>query len=155
MKYEYKAGDKVYAPPIGTDIYTLENGDSDSYAVKIPHVESFTLDGKLMRVHKLPTLFPVTEENHQLLSKLYGVEFKKPSLRGSELTKKLLENGWDCVPCWGSNCSDEHARQYKCKDIVYSLKSGSFCFENSMSCNFAVPFDPRTGKELTDEMLDD
>lgn len=158
---EFKAGDLVYLPYYTTLIIEIKSDeDNEDYPF-------YVLEKKLPRRHlinelgcdcsesKIPLVVHATQENQKILNKLYNVEFEKPPLRGSELTKKLLESGWDCVPCWISNCSDEHAREYKCKDIVNFLKFDKFYSSNATSHNFAVPFDPRTGEELTEEVLGD
>lgn len=81
MNQTFKVGDKVYCPIAGTKIYTLEENLSNTYSVKIfskDDIAIFTKDGKYSPSHQASNLFHATKENHELLSKLYGMKFEEP-----------------------------------------------------------------------------
>lgn len=80
QKETFAVGDKVYYPLNGAKIYTLiDSGISDgNFPLEISGVTTFTTDGKLLLTDRVPALFKATEENHELLTKLYGLNFEKP-----------------------------------------------------------------------------
>lgn len=81
---EFKAGDKVYFPSkFGSIILTLNRSNSNSFPLGLDvYPYTFSKDGKYYDADTMPSIFHATEENRQLLSKLYGIEFEKlPTLR--------------------------------------------------------------------------
>ena len=82
---EFKAGDLVYFPQVSNKIFKLEDpGISEYYPLIIandPYPMCFTSEGKMSFEHERQTIFHATEENCELLSSLYGVEFEKPKPR--------------------------------------------------------------------------
>lgn len=93
---QFKAGDKVYAPSVGSKIYTLKDvGDGWCYPIRIDcsydEDHEFTKEG-LITAEGLPILFLATELNHALLSQLYpNIEFEQPAkeLKGSDLAMAM------------------------------------------------------------------
>ncbi len=95
---EFKAGDKVYYPTKSTKIYTLLKRDvGDGYGLQIKDIgvtEIFDEEGDGILETRLPALIHATQRNYELLSELYPEYiFEKPTLRGTELAKKLCERG--------------------------------------------------------------
>lgn len=77
---QFKEGDKVYYPNFGTSVFTLSKSYSDSYPLRITvkdDNETFSINGQRYFNSNLPAIFEATEENRELLSKLYGQNFKK------------------------------------------------------------------------------
>lgn len=155
MTSKFKAGDWVYYPVKGCELYKVVKVAKDDIYPVILTGATFTKDGLAYSGEKAPSIFHATEENHELLSKLYGVDFEKPPLRGSELTKKLLDSGWKCVPCYVHDGSDTSAiRDTLVRVITKVNDNNEFFTENAFGWRYAVPIDPKTGKELTQEVLD-
>lgn len=75
----FKAGDKVYYPLRSTEVLTIRKSNAPVYPILVTkHDFTFTIDGKLLSTDTAPCLIPATPENHELLEKLYDVEFEKP-----------------------------------------------------------------------------
>ena len=96
---QFKAGDKVYAPSVGSKIYTVKDvGDGWCYPIRIDcsydEDHEFTKEG-LITAEGLPVLFLATELNHALLSQLYpNIEFEKPPTQAdidNEAVDKLAQ----------------------------------------------------------------
>lgn len=89
----------------------------------------------------MPSIFHATQENYELLSKLYpNVEFEKPKAVGSDLTRQKLESGETNILCWVSDVSDHIATQDKRIQVVISEGTNG-CFNDYARENwlFAVP----------------
>lgn len=87
--------------------------------------------------------FAATPENREALVTLYGEdEVPKIPLRGSELTKKLIEQQ-NYVLCWTSELSDDDARENKELTVIEyaGVKAGWFICINGHGYNHAVPID--------------
>lgn len=77
----FKAGDKVYYPNRGTEIYKLEESNSLDFPLEIKNSSAWTIfrsNGRANSASNMVQLFHATEDNCYLLSKLYGIEFEKP-----------------------------------------------------------------------------
>lgn len=144
-KHEFKAGDKVYCPMLGTGVYTLFDTKRTTYPIGI-RGERFTSSGRFYNMHpeSVSALYPVTKENHRLLSKLHGVEFELPELTGSDRVRQLLkENPNRAVLCGVSNDSEEKARRRPLRVVVGTRFDGYFLTEGSVNIGwaYAVPVD--------------
>lgn len=78
-------------------------------------------------------------------------------LTGSDLCKALLEKGWKYVPCYVSDesCSDACYRTTTEVISGYDVH-GKYFVSNGLDgyCwKFTVPFDPKTGAVLTEDVL--
>lgn len=142
---EFKAGDKVYFPRGGSGIYNVSFHKGTSYPVIVKFrgdADSFTENGKGVISDGLSSIFHATEENCELLSKLYGVQFEKPKkvLKGSDLTRKLLADGkW--VICKVSDVNDEVVLEKKHVVIVTNFDTEDDVFETTCyRCLYAVPY---------------
>lgn len=104
----FKVGDLVYFPTLSTKVYTLSGTSCGCYIVRVDDDGTFTKDGKLYDDDNIQRIFHATEENRELLSKLYGVEFEAPpkKLTGSDLTRKLLADGAKYVLCYVGDHGD-------------------------------------------------
>lgn len=143
-KHEFKAGDKVYCPILGTGVYTvIAYRFADNFPLDV-HGTLFTRAGMHATRHSLPSLYPATKENHRLLSELHGVEFELPELTGSDRVRQLLkENPNRAVLCGVSNDSEEKARRRPLRVVVGTRFDGYFLTEGSVNIGwaYAVPVD--------------
>ena len=102
-----------------------------------------------------------TQENYELLTKLYPhIEFElsPKEITGSDLCRAMLDKGWHLVPCVVSDISDSDALNNDNCCLVDEWWVGSFdsCFNSGdYSYKYAVPFDPKTGNPLTEDVLND
>lgn len=160
---EFKAGDLVYYPDKGTQVFQLEpysglgpfpvcicfdDGDDDDE----PVVESFTSDGYLLSGHETPKIFHVTEENHALLEKLYGKEFQKPPTKPTsrDIIQVLLNSGQKYVPCYVSSGIVAPNGGSYLDFIVCVHNDGRFYNQLGGGWKYATPFDPKTGQPITE-----
>ncbi|WP_435931444.1 hypothetical protein ACSF86_08870 [Moraxella bovoculi] len=156
MKQEFKAGDKVYCPLLGTKVYQTEYAKNCQKELAIKNhrlVYFFDETGNPNMNYKdsLPFIFHATPENHELLTKLYGVEFEAPPKPKTpkEVIQAMLDDGWVIVPCYVSDC-EEKPDEYNFGDLVTSVNGEQFETCTGMSWGYASPVDPRTGKIIID-----
>ena len=111
---EFKVGDRVYCPTRTLAIGKIVKSDlNGNYPLSV-FGESFTEDGRFTVSSGVPTIFHATPANYELLSKLYpNVEFEKPKLTGSDLTRQMLADGAKEVLCWVSDEGDDVAVEKK------------------------------------------
>lgn len=141
-KHEFKVGDKVYCPMLGTGVYIVTNYPaSDSYPVDVGG-ELFTREGLFAMRHDLPSVYRATKENHHLLSELHGVEFEQPELTGSERVRQLLkENPNRAVLCGVSDVSEAVAKTRPARVITHTREDGKFITDGGGAWMHAVPID--------------
>ncbi len=141
---QFKAGDKVYAPSVGSKIYTVKDvGGGWCYPIRIDCSydadHEFTKEG-LITAEGLPILFLATELNHALLSQLYPhIEFERPPkvLMGSDLARALIKKGWVGFNCLCGNSGDKNAIT---ETIVTGVNnSGQFTSIDGRLFNNAIP----------------
>ena len=140
---EFKAGDLVYFPALNTSVNKLSStSDVHGYSLTIGGFDTFTHEGKLRDRDISQMIFHATEENCELLSKLYGVQFEKPKkvLKGSDLTRKLLADGkW--VICKVSDLCEQHAPENGYLVIVKNFDTEDQVFETAGNrWSYAVPY---------------
>ena len=76
---KFKDGDKVYCPMFSTKVLTIQNYNSHYYSLAICEKgvsELFTQQGFLNRNIHIKGIIHATQENKELLEKLYGVVFE-------------------------------------------------------------------------------
>ncbi|WP_227430452.1 hypothetical protein [Psychrobacter sp. I-STPA6b] len=151
MNKEFKAGDLVLELRAnGIFLDNLKENDNDNYPVVTDHA-SYQSNGLFSMHYKFPSIFHATPENRQALVTLYGEEnVPELPLRGSELTKKLLEKQ-KYVICWVSDASEEKARLKKSIELVnlFDDSKDYCCFftEHGIWWQYAVPIDSN-GNEI-------
>ncbi|MBC7752480.1 MAG: hypothetical protein H7Z73_12355 [Candidatus Saccharibacteria bacterium] len=139
-KETFKAGDEVYCPSIDTEIHPLIEGGFSEYPLAIKGIFDLTKDGFLHTFDIHPSIFHATPENKALLEALYKCEFESPKLKGSDLTRKLLNEGADAVLCYFSDESDEYAVYEGTARVVIDYESGLFVFQGTrVGWTYAVP----------------
>lgn len=154
MKQEFKAGDKVYCPSEQVQIYTLRANDCEIYPLIIncdSFIKSFTLYGHRYNGDPFPSIFHATPENHEMLCKLYGVEFEAPPKPKTpkEVIQAMLDDGWVSVSCYVSNCKGR-PNENNFGDLIISVNGEKFKSCGVMYWDCASPVDPRTGKIIID-----
>ena len=116
MNQTFKVGDKVYCPMISNKIFTLTKSPNRLYPLCISFPEYggiFDEYGKYNISDLNNTLFHVTKENQELLSKLYGIQFEEPKSfldRHLSLGSKVL-----CLIC--------RNEKYKLPSKIWELDS--------------------------------
>lgn len=155
---EFKVGDKVYVPYYGTGIFIVStnsyNEDLDKYPLMIG-ARTFTVHGKNYDNRPLQDIFHATPENHELLEKLYGVEFEKPPAlpTSREIIQAMLDRGDKYVCCWVSDNTQEPDHRCVCYLISdYDGDAASFPYLTNKGdrWKYATPFDIRTGLAITE-----
>lgn len=150
---EFKEGDLVFrlSRTKGVLLETLKGDDNDWLDIGGQKVDKL---GFLPHQYSIPYAIHATPENRQALITLYGEDaVPELPLRGSELTKKLLESQ-KYVLCYCSDTSDDDCRKYKSLLVVDCFEDGHF-FEGGHSApfenwwNHAVPVD-MNGNEITE-----
>lgn len=149
---KFKVGDRVYIPNI-KNLCTIRNDE-----------KVITSDGRyycnLSDSHDLCFVL-ATPENYEMLCKLYPhIEFEQPAkeLKGSDLCRAMLDSGWKYVPCYVHDGSDDEAinRKHYVSVKNETPRSGyNFSGTGANDWKYAVPIDPRTGKPLTESVLDE
>lgn len=152
---EFKAGDKVYCPTFGPKVYTAASGfdGSDPHYPITVSGDTFSVEGKLYARDLVGRLIHATPENHELLEKLYGVEFEKPPRlpTGNEVIQAMLARGDKYVPCWVSDGNPRPNSRHELEFVVsVALDLSYVTTSGNVEWNFATPFDPRTGEAITE-----
>ena len=156
---KFKNADKVYYPTMTSRICTLVYSDEYEHLQLeiMQNNESLNVvnaEGKAYRCHNTPSIFHATQENYELLSKLYpAVEFEPPPKRKEpkEVIKAMLDSGWCGVPCWVSNEAETPDSNNALGMIYWVSNSGGYIFEEKKCIwKYATPFDPKTGKTIID-----
>ena len=159
---KFKAGDKVYCPHVGTQIFTLEDNDSVNYPLCFTYYNdggykvsiTFTLEGMEVKEYKTPQIFHATPEMKAKLDDLYGVEFEEPQAKpaSKEIIKAMLDRGDKYVCCWVSNYRESPAEDNEWAYISDYCEEHSYRFITSYGdkWEYATPFDPHTGEAITE-----
>ena len=93
---KFKAGDKVYHPLVSQDIRILTKlpGQSENLLVAKEDEDNIYIFDEYgceyRELHRYKSIFHATEENYELLSKLYGIEFEKPKPKPTP--RQVIEN---------------------------------------------------------------
>lgn len=155
MSKEFKVGDKVYCPYYGTDVFEVQanewNEDLDKYPLSVG-AKSYTVEGMVFTNNPLQSLFHANEKNHELLEKLYGVEFQKPPTKPTsrDIIQALLNSGQKYVPCYVSSGIVAPNGGSYLDFIVCVHNDGRFYNQLGGGWKYATPFDPKTGQPITE-----
>lgn len=143
MKKEFKAGDLVFELTArGRVLLSKLSHMPLSDDCVSTDLASYTSQG-INEQLKVSRLFHATPENRKALVTLYGEDaVPKMPLRGSELTKKLLERQ-KYVLCYVSDISDDKARNNNPPKlrIVSGTDGDWFELTGGLLVEFAVPID--------------
>ncbi|MBW4008626.1 hypothetical protein HG532_01085 [Moraxella osloensis] len=145
---KFEVGDRVYVGLTGK-IETVEYFD-------IRENEMITQADEVFNAKKC---CHATQENYERLQATFpNIKFEKPpkELKGSDLARAMLDKGWKYVPCYVSNTSDKNAVELDDCGVIYTVNhNGNFQDGYGETWCHVVPFDPRTGKPLTESTLND
>lgn len=160
---KFKAGDRVYYPSRSNKIHELYHNDDSNYPLAIHGsriATALTLDGTEYTDHAKACVFHATVENHELLTKLYGVEFEEPPKpkTAADVIKAMLADGHKYVICYVGDYYDdgfEITENEIIQDEELALISEVTEDEKPFrSKNFywerAIPLDPKSGKKIVD-----
>lgn len=151
MQTTFKAGDLVYYPSRGIEIYKLQESNILGFPLEIKQGTICTIfrsNGNAC-MSDMTQIFHATEENRELLSRLYGMEFESTKPTPYKIIKHLLTKQ-KLVVCAVSDENEESARESKIYDIVCFAKDGEFIDTAGYSWKYAIPIDLVTGKEITE-----
>ncbi len=152
---KFKVGDKVYCPAFfGGAVNVLLEPNDTNYALSILNgsTRDFTREGKYDHLSKASSIFHATQENYELLSKLYPqIAFEEPVKQPTsrEIIQAYIDKQGYC-PCW---C--EHSNEFKLDEnsrvgIIVRYDKDYYITCNGSYWNYAVPFDPSTMTEITE-----
>lgn len=157
MKNEFKAGDLVFEVNFikGISLLTLKGSRFGlNPELLFTPDNSYLKTGYEQDYEELPKLLHATPENRQALVTLYGEDaVPELPLRGSELTKKLLERQ-KYVLCYVSDTNDGDCRENKRPALITCFEDGYF-YDGKVEVTFvttwkhAVPVD-MNGNEITE-----
>ena len=143
----FKVGDKVYKYG-ETDVKTVLEVFEDGY----------------MRISNYPhrvnheVICHATQENYEMLCKLYPhIEFELPpkEITGSDLTKGMFERGDFAVVCKCSNIGEYSAIAASPLRLITEYSEGRFLDNTGHLWEYAIPYDPKTGIPLTEDVLNE
>lgn len=154
---EFRVDDRVYYPTASTEVLIAVENDNANYPIAVRLDEgseyTFTENGLAYKQNKTPLLFHATEENYELLSKLYpDVKFEPPPKRKTprETIQAMLDDGWKQIPCFTSDFTEIPVDLFS-TDLLVKLDLGISPYICTGShWRYAQPFDPKTGKTIID-----
>lgn len=154
MKQEFKVGDKVYCPKLSLKMLEVIKNEYDEPDLSVTFNNDyvdFDECGKEVVWNKVEVVFHATPENHEMLCKLYGVEFEAPPKPKTpkEVIQAMLDDGWVSVSCYVSNCKGR-PNENNFGDLIISVNGEKFKSCGVMYWDCASPVDPRTGKIIID-----
>ena len=141
----FKVGDKVYKygeTDVKTVLEVFEYGymSISNYPHRVNH----------------EVICRATQENYEMLCKPYPhIEFEQPpkEITRSELTKEIFERGTFAVVCKCSDTSEIMAIAMSPPRLIVGYSDGYFEENNGKFWKFAIPYDPKTGIPLTEDVL--
>lgn len=144
----FKVGDLVYVPSETTEVCWIEFVGTDKLILNIKTSCKVYIDGT--NAVDMPVILPATQENYELLSKLYpNVSFEPPPKRKEpkEIIKAMLDSGYHGVPC-KTECGRD---KYICTGIVEG-EFYPFQYDNDEDNAYGsgIPYHPKTGLKIVD-----
>ncbi|EGE11173.1 hypothetical protein ABZS47_04765 [Moraxella catarrhalis] len=150
----FKAGDKVYYPLMSDKILTVKRHGKNTIYVDIELFGPIVLgpNGKRADIHVTESLFHATQLNYELLTNLYPhIQFEEPKPTPKQVIKHLLRTH-KYVACYTSDF-DETPSPDSVKNFITHIRDGVALPFVDDECNmwrYAVPFDIKTGKVITE-----
>lgn len=150
---EFKIGDLVYCPHLTTRILKVVASENSPNLVAIESnnkLIDITTDGKVWNKQGLVSdVFPATQENYELLSKLYpNFTFEPPPKRKEprEIIEAMIKAGWKMIPCCDINDYIGNP-----PFGIHVLSSSTFeTVDTERIIGKLIPFDPKTALEIID-----
>lgn len=159
MKQEFKAGDKVYCPKLSLKMLEVIKNEYDEPDLSVTFNNDyvdFDECGKEVVWNKVEVVFHATPENHEMLCKLYGVEFEAPPKPKTpkEVIQAMLDDGWEYVPLLTPITDDETEEITRLFPVLVSKsmwQNPKITHEiHALLFQNGVPVDPKTGKIIID-----
>lgn len=158
---KFKAGDFVYYPARGTQVFQLEDCSVfENYPICIYFdladkgckFETFTPEGYAHLNHEMPQIWHATQGNHAKLEDFYGERFERPPAPTTSpaIVREMLDRGDYVVPCWTSNEDDEPDEWSDYVLITCQTEEGCFIDGSGHGWTYVTPIDTRTGDEITE-----
>lgn len=150
---KFKAGDKVYFPALGGNIVELRENESGfaAYALiaeRCGRYRSVNTLGREWSADAVPSIFHATPENHELLERLYGIDFEKPPAKPTpkEIIEAMLKRGDELVPCMVA----DYESDWSFALVKRVGEQGGYIDGVGNHWDCAKPIDPRTITEITE-----
>lgn len=172
MESLFHVGEKVIVKIKGTlphigEVVRLKDDLDDSYPIVVKLFDkflTFTDAGESTHSDTAPSLFKLTKENIDAMNTLYGTNLKAP-MTPNDICKAMLERGDVVVVCYASDISYNRARHYAADGNIStatisevfkgSNDSDIFkCRATDNSWKYVIPINTRTGKEITEQDLE-
>lgn len=153
--FNFKVGDKIYYPKVSDEILTVQERSHNKYPLFVElgyKFSSFTTFGKHITDDSNPSVFPATQEWYDKLVQIYPNLEKPPARKDpKEIIQAMLDNGWGYVPCWVSNVNGNPNKNSRLEIILEIRDGDDYPLRADITAwRYAVPFDPRTGKDIID-----
>ena len=155
MNKTFKAGDLVFEinTHSGVELTTLSATIDNTFSVQGSSI-FYLSDGRRGPYAAIPSLLHATQEMREKLVAIWGEDaVPKLPVRGSELTKKLLEKQKYGL-CYVSDINDGDCRENKRVSVIERFEDGYF-YKGKVngpfvcSWKYAVPID-NNGNEITE-----
>ena len=86
----FKNGDKIYVPKVSTEVLVVYCADEGDYPIVVGD-KTFTTCGRQYQCDDVPSIIHATQQNKELLEKLYGVEFEAVPPKTRTVTFEMPE----------------------------------------------------------------
>lgn len=152
---EFKVGDTVYCPSKTNRIHKLLDWDDSHYTLGIrdnSFLMSFTQHGVAGIYSDMPSIFHATPENHELLTKLYGVEFEVPPKHKTpkEVIQAMLNDGWRAVTCLVNDHEPNINSSNSFPKLISRVTNTFWVIHEEINWVNAQPIDLKTFKKIID-----
>lgn len=144
---KFKVGDLVYCQTINNKISKITK-ESEGGTVFLSNAGWFKNTG--LNHNDMPVICHATQENYELLSKLYpNFTFEPPPKHKEprEIIKAMLESGYAYVACRVGDYKED----FDYVSLIHCIDDkNSYPFIGDSEWRYANPFDPKTGKTIID-----
>lgn len=143
---KFKVGDLVYCPEVSHKILKIDTIEYDCIYFEVGEfgLKIFTNDDFLIWEN---WIFHATQENYELLSKIYpNVTFEPPPKRKEpkEIIKAMFDDGWKHIPCKSQHNNGLYA------EVIIEYMANNGKWDGYWGVEYTIPFDPKTGKTIID-----
>lgn len=160
FNFNFSVGARVYYPEVSNKVLTLKESLSPEYPLETNWTDlsgdlngdSFTENGRRSIFSLNPCIFPATQEWYERLVVIYPNLEKPPKRKGSkEIIQAMLDDGWDCVPCYVHDENKTPNKNNRREIISEARNYSNYPFvTDTVAWKYAIPFDPKTGKTIVD-----
>lgn len=152
--FNFKQGDLVYCPIATNEVLKVTPSLNIRYKDTNDYNRSIGVydDGKWTDTHHNPAIFPATQEWYDKLVHIYP-DLEKPPVKKTpkEIIQAMLDDGWDCVPCYVHDENKTPNKNNRREIISEARNYSNYPFvTDTVAWKYAIPFDPKTGKTIVD-----